>query len=229
MEWDWIWKSFLIVISGTLLLRLAGRKSIAQMTLAQTVVMIGIGSLLIQPLAGKNVWITIGVGALLMLTLILMEYGQLKSDRLEQFITGKSKVVIENGMLQTKNLRKLRLTVDQLEIQLRQNQISRIDDVQFATLEPNGQLGIQLKEHVQPATKRDLQILMLEVQELRELINTRMPYVKWIRQLHDKEEEHTPSAETEKYSSPEDNSNQDTIFQEVSKKAHQEAPPKYLQ
>ena len=46
MDLDWIWKAVLIVLSGTLLLRIAGRKSISQMTLAQTVIMIGIGSLL---------------------------------------------------------------------------------------------------------------------------------------------------------------------------------------
>lgn len=58
MDWDWIWKSVLLVVGGTILLRIAGRKSIAQMTLAQTVIMVGIGSLLIQPVAGFNISLT---------------------------------------------------------------------------------------------------------------------------------------------------------------------------
>lgn len=52
MDMDLIWKSVVIVIGGTILLRIAGRKSISQMTLSQVVIMIGIGSLLVQPLVG---------------------------------------------------------------------------------------------------------------------------------------------------------------------------------
>lgn len=114
MEWDWIWKAVLMVIVGTILLRIAGRKSIAQMTLAQTVIMIAIGSLLIQPVAGKNVWVTFGVGSVLVATLIVIEFLQVKSDAFEKLITGKSIPLIENGQLVEKNLKKLRLTVDQL-------------------------------------------------------------------------------------------------------------------
>lgn len=174
MDFDWIWKPILIVIGGTLLLRIAGRKSISQMTLAQTVIMIGIGSLLIQPVSGKNVWQTLAVGGILVFTLILMEYAQMKSNKIEKFITGKSKILIDNGTLNEKNLKKLRLTVDQLEMNLRQQNVSKISDVQWATLEPNGQVGFMLKEEAQPATKRDLQLLQQEINRVTLLINSHL-------------------------------------------------------
>jgi uncharacterized membrane protein YcaP (DUF421 family) len=170
MEWSWIWKSVLIVLGGTLLLRIAGRKSISQMTLAQTVIMIGIGSLLIQPLAGENVWTTLGVGILLVITLIIMEFVQVKSDKIETLITGKAKVLIENGRLNEKNLKKYRLTVDQLEMNFRQNNIARMSDVEWATLEPNGQIGYSLKQDAQPATSKQLRELKEELQQLKDLL-----------------------------------------------------------
>jgi hypothetical protein len=37
MEWDLIWKAVLVVLAGTFLLRIAGRKTISQMTLADQV------------------------------------------------------------------------------------------------------------------------------------------------------------------------------------------------
>jgi uncharacterized membrane protein YcaP (DUF421 family) len=225
MELDWIWKSILIVAGGTLLLRIAGRKTIAQMTLAQTVIMIGIGSLLIQPVAGKNIWVTFGVGGILVLTLIVMEYGQLKSDLIEKFITGKAKVLIENGTLNQNNLRKLRLTVDQLEMQLRQLSVSKISDVQYATLEPNGRLGYTLKKEAQPSTVKDIQKLEHDIQELKELINTRLPYVKLITELGQKNEEETTKIKTEATES----FNQNDIFSEVATKTHNNPPPKNLQ
>ncbi|AND37914.1 MULTISPECIES: DUF421 domain-containing protein [Cytobacillus] len=170
MEFDWIWNSILVVIGGTLLLRIAGRKSISQMTLAQVVIMIGIGSLLIEPVSGESIWTTLAVGLILVLTLVVMEYAQMKSDKFEKFITGQSKIIIEDGKLNEQNLRKLRFTVDQLEMKLRQHNVAVISDVRWATLEANGQVGYELKEEAQPVTKKEFLQLQADVQQLIHLL-----------------------------------------------------------
>lgn len=206
MDLAWIWKSILIVVAGTLLLRVAGRKSISQMTLAQTVIMIGIGSLLIQPLSGKNIWNTLLVGVLLVITLIIMEYAQVKSDKIEQFITGKSKILIENGKINEKNLKKMRFTVDQMEMKLRQKNVTSIEKVKWATLEPNGQVGIELKSDYQPATKKDIQSLQKDIEQLAKSLNVTL----------------------QKSSSPQGSKHPD-IFSEVAKQQHNNEPPNHLQ
>jgi len=165
MNWTLVWQAFGIFVAGTLLLRIAGRKSIAEMTLAQAVLMIGLGSLLIQPLTGYGYWVTIGVGGVLVLSMIVLEYLEAKVDGMENLITGKAVVVIQNGQLQEKNLRKLRLTVDKLEMRLRQAGIGRIEDVEWATLEVSGVLGYQLKPDKQPATKADIEMLLKMIEE----------------------------------------------------------------
>ncbi|MFZ3579270.1 DUF421 domain-containing protein [Virgibacillus sp. DJP39] len=204
MDLDWIWKSVLIVVGGTLLLRFAGRKSISQMTLTQTVIMIGMGSLLIQPLAGKNVWITLGVGGILVLTLTVMELAQIKVDFIETLITGKSKVLIENGIINEKNLKKVRLTVDQLEMNLRQKNVTKISEVKWATLEPNGQVGFVLKEEAQSVTKKEFQQLAEDVQK----ILTKLGEVKEMKKAP---------------------THQQDIFSEIEKGDHEYTPPKRLQ
>lgn len=73
------------------------------------------------------------------------------------FLTGKSKIVIENGSINEKNLIKLRLSVDALEMLLRQNGIENIKDVQWATIEPSGQLGYLLTNNKKFATKEDIE------------------------------------------------------------------------
>jgi uncharacterized membrane protein YcaP (DUF421 family) len=170
VDMDLIWKAILVVVGGTLLLRVAGRKSISQMSLAQVVIMVGIGSLLVQPIVGKSIWSTLIVGLVLVVSLVMVEYLQIKVDWVERFITGRSKVLIENGELKVDNLRKLRLTVDQLEMKLRQNQIRSLSDVDEVTLEPNGQLGFVLKENKQPSTKSEIQLLAQEIHALRLMI-----------------------------------------------------------
>ncbi|WP_461180822.1 DUF421 domain-containing protein [Virgibacillus kimchii] len=206
MEFSWIWKSVLIVLGGTFLLRLAGRKSISQMTLAQTVIMIGIGSLLIQPLAGRNIWVTLAVGFMLILTLIVIEYVQIRFNIFETLITGSAKVIIENGKLNEKNLRKMRLTVDQLETNLRQQNVSKISDVQWCTLEPNGQIGYTLKPQAQPVTKEDFQ-------RFTEEMNRRLDQI-------------TPPSRSTSLPQPD---NEKNIFTEVKQTQHTAPPPEHLQ
>ncbi|MFZ4453689.1 DUF421 domain-containing protein [Salibacterium aidingense] len=152
MEFSVIWESAVLVVVGILILRIAGRKSISQMSLAQTVVMISIGSIIIQPIIEDSIWNTVLATTVFVLMLVLIEYLQLKFNPLEKFITGKSKTVIKDGVPQYKTLRQMRFTMDTLEMRLRQQGVANITDVQMATLEPNGQLGYELKEDAKPLT-----------------------------------------------------------------------------
>ncbi|HGG0417585.1 TPA: DUF421 domain-containing protein [Clostridium sporogenes] len=170
MNLNWIWQTILIFIVGTFILRIGGRKSISQMTIAQTIVMIGLGTLLIQPVSGKGLTITFFVAAILIVLMIITEYLEIKVDFLETLFSGKAVIVIENGKPNINNLRKLRLTIDRLETRLRQSGISSIDDVKYATLEVSGQLGYELKDNKKPLTKDDFNILMAEISQIKETL-----------------------------------------------------------
>lgn len=160
MRFDFIWEAILLILVGTILLRISGRKSISQMTVAQTVVMISIGSLMIQPIVDKGILKTIGVAAIFILLLMFMEYIQVRNDFAERVLTGKPKTVIENGEIVYENLKSLRFTVNHLEMRLRQQGINNILDVKTATLEPNGQLGYELMRHAKPLTIGEFEKLM---------------------------------------------------------------------
>lgn len=164
---SWVWKTVLIFYAGRFILRLGGRKSISQMTITQVVVMIGIGSLLIQPIADESLWTTLGVGLLIILLMILTEYIEMKFDIMETISTGKAKMVIEDGNIDIDSLRKLRMSVDRLETRLRQSGISSIDDIKHATIEVSGQVGYELKDDKKPAAKEDIYFLLNEIQEIK--------------------------------------------------------------
>jgi len=166
MDFDSIWKVVLIIVTGIVLLHISGRKSISQMTIGQTVLMIAVGTLLIQPVASKNLWQTLLLSLILVLTLFLFELLALKWNSFEGLLRGRSKVVIENGILKVSTMKKLRLTVDELEMHLRQNSIERIDDVKWATIEMSGQLGYVLVDRKQYATKEDIARLQLTLEEM---------------------------------------------------------------
>jgi len=210
MDFNFIWQAVLIVLIGTILLRVAGRKTISEMTLAETVLMISIGTLIIQPVTSKSVWKSFLVGGILVATLLILEYIQIKSDRMEKLITGKSKVVIENGVLNEKELVKLGLTVDQLEMHLRQNNVASIGDVELGTLEPSGQLGYTLKQAAQPATKQDIQALQ---ESINQLLSNQSNYT--ILDVNESQKQQSP--------------HKNNIFKEVKSNGHTQDVPEHLQ
>jgi uncharacterized membrane protein YcaP (DUF421 family) len=164
MNLDLVWKAVIIIVAGMILVKIGGRRSISQMTVPHTVIMIMMGTLLINPVKSKGLLSTIGVGAVLILALIIIEFIEVKFNGFESIVSGKAIIIIENGQIHEKNLKKLRLTVDKLETLLRQSGITAISDVQYATLEVNGQLGYLLKKEKQPATKEDIQNLIHLIQ-----------------------------------------------------------------
>jgi len=168
--YSWIWETILIFYVGRILLRFAGRKSISQMTITQVIVMVGIGSLLIQPLADKNVFVTLAIGLLFTFLMVMTEYLEMKFDFLETISTGKAKIVIENGQINQRNLKKLRMSVDRLETRLRQSGISSIEDVKHATIEVSGQVGYELHDSKKPVTKEEFNLLLNELSEIKRLL-----------------------------------------------------------
>ncbi|WP_164908545.1 DUF421 domain-containing protein [Halobacillus litoralis] len=202
MDFHFLWKASVVVIGGVLILRLAGRKSISQLTVAQTVMMIAVGSLIIQPVGDRNIWITMVITFLMVITLLFIEYIALKYNALETFIYGKSLLVVENGQVNENNLKKLRLTVDMLEVRMRQQKIQNFADIQWATIEPNGQLGYMLKSDKQYATKEDIEML-------KSLIEANQSHSQNI----------TPQTQT---------SMADNIFTEVKDRKHKEKPKENL-
>lgn len=157
---DWIWKSILLVLVGMLLLRIAGRKSISQMSVATTVIMISIGTTIVQPIANHELGKAIGSATVFIATLLVVEVLQMKFNFFERLMSGSSKIVVEDGKIIVPNLKKMRYTVDQLEMHLRQSGISSVEDLETATVEPNGQLGYVLKRHARPVTIGDLELLL---------------------------------------------------------------------
>ena len=164
MQLNLIWNAVLIVAVGMLLLRLAGRNSISQMTVSELVIMITIGPLLSRPIEDQGLWNTFGVASVLIFTVFVIQYLKIKFEGVETLLTGKSVLVIENGTINEENMKKMRLTTDNLEMRLRQTGIYAIGDLEWATIEVNGELGYKLKANKQPATKQDIQNLLLLIE-----------------------------------------------------------------
>jgi uncharacterized membrane protein YcaP (DUF421 family) len=160
--WGEFWKSCIVILAAMVLLRIAGRKSISQMTIPTTVIMISIGTVIVQPIADQSIWMALVAAATFISILLLLEFMELKWNSFENIMRGRAVTLIREGKLQVKELAKLRMTVDQLEMKLRQTGISRMGDMKTVTMETNGLIGYEYMPDAQPLTYGQMKSLLAQ-------------------------------------------------------------------
>lgn len=148
-----------IVYFSTLLLsRMLGRKLVSQLTFFDYIVGIMIGSAAVNATTFEDnppLFASVMLVAICLFTLII-DLFHMKSIRLRKLIDSEPVIVIEKAMIVDKNMKKLRLTVEELNMMLRENGHFNISDVESAILESNGQLSVQSKSEKQPLTPSDV-------------------------------------------------------------------------
>ncbi|WP_406677573.1 DUF421 domain-containing protein [Moorella sp. ACPs] len=85
-------------------------------------------------------------------------YAVLVSRPARKLISGEPTVVVHNGKILEGNMKKMRYNFDELAMQLRQKNVFDIADVEYAILEPDGDLSVLLKSQKRPLTPADLQL-----------------------------------------------------------------------
>ncbi|WP_432666594.1 DUF421 domain-containing protein [Wukongibacter baidiensis] len=179
-----ILKPIVLYIIAVILLRLTGRRSISQMTISQTVLVLSLGHIIVEPFADKDIKKTIAVAVILAILLILFEAVEFYSKGFEKIAVGQEKIIVTDGIIDEKNMKKLRLTKDELYSRLRQKGISKIEDVKKATLETNGELGFELTKAAQPITVEDMEFILNKVIDRQ---NNLGEYINLVEELKKKD------------------------------------------
>lgn len=91
-------------------------------------------------------------------SIILVSQLSLRYRPLRKLLAGESILLIQNGKILEKSLLRLNYSYDYLIQHLRQEKVFDISQVEFAILEPSGELSVQLKSQNQPLTPQDLHI-----------------------------------------------------------------------
>jgi uncharacterized membrane protein YcaP (DUF421 family) len=149
--------AFLAVL---LITRLIGKSQIGQLTVTDFVNGIVIGSLaaaLAIDLRTPAIYYFAGLAVFSGLTLVL-EWATMKSRPLRKVLEDEPTVVIHNGKILETKMHNMRYHVDDLLMQLRAKAVFNIADVEFAVLEPNGELSVLLKSQKRPVTPEDLRL-----------------------------------------------------------------------
>ena len=138
-------------------IRLMGKRQIGQMEASEFVVTMLVANLASIPM--QDVAIPLYSGLVPILTVLGLELVLsgviLKSIWMRQFFCGKPVILIENGKIMQENLRKTRVTLDELTGHLREKDVLDLRSVQYAILETDGNLSVFPYPKEKPASARD--------------------------------------------------------------------------
>ena len=141
-------------------IRLMGKRQIGQMEASEFVVAILVADLASIPMQDGGIPLYSGlIPILTVLGVELVLSGvALRSVRLRRLLCGKPVILIDNGKILQQNLRRTRVTLDELSGHLREKDVLDIGTVQYAILETNGNLSVFPYPKERPASAKDAKI-----------------------------------------------------------------------
>jgi uncharacterized membrane protein YcaP (DUF421 family) len=124
--------------------RIMGKREIGQLGVIDLIVSILIAELVAISIEETEnpIYLTIIPIAVLVILEVLFAYISIKSRKFRTIFDGKPSLIICNGKINYKEMVKQRYSLDDLLISLRQQGIKELDMVEYAFLEPNGELSV---------------------------------------------------------------------------------------
>jgi uncharacterized membrane protein YcaP (DUF421 family) len=152
--------SVLFVVTLFAITKIGGKKQLSELSFFEYVSGITIGSIAGEVIMGMEGNLFHGVLAIVIFGSFtyLHDLIGIKSKKFRDIFEGKATVIIKDGKVMEENLKKEKYTIDELNSLLRQKNVFKTADVEFAVLEPKGDLSVLLKKEFHPLTAHDLNL-----------------------------------------------------------------------
>jgi uncharacterized membrane protein YcaP (DUF421 family) len=131
-----------------LVTRVIGRRELSSLSPLDLILLIVLGDAIQQGLTQDDYSVTgaiIAVSTLASLQ-VLTSYISFRSQRARKVLEGLPIVLLEDGKLVERNIKRERMTADEIAEEMRVQQIGSFDEVQWAILESNGSLSFVKKQ-----------------------------------------------------------------------------------
>ena len=145
---------YLVLIA---VVRLMGKRQIGQMEPSEFVVTMLVANLASIPMQDGAIPLYSGFVPIVTVlgTELVLSALSMKSVRLRKILCGKPVILVENGNILQNNLRKTRITLDELTGHLREKDVLDLQAVQYAILETNGNLSVFPYPKEKPASAKE--------------------------------------------------------------------------
>ena len=148
---------YALIIVG---IRLMGKKQVGELEPTELVFAMLISDLAAVPMQDFGIPLLFGVIPIVILLAITMALSvlSLKSIRFRNLICGRPSIVVQNGQLNQREMRRNRFTVDELNEELRMQSVTDLSTVKYAILETNGRVSVILYANQRPVTAEQMNL-----------------------------------------------------------------------
>ena len=153
-------RTIILYLAIVISMRIMGKRQIGELAPAEFVVAVVISDLAAHPLQDLGTPLLYGLIPVTVLVVceILISGMGIKSIKFRTLVSGKPSMVIENGRINERELKRCRYTVDELSEQLRKKDIVDFGVVKYAVLETDGTLSTVLYPAEAPLTPKHMNI-----------------------------------------------------------------------
>ena len=148
------------LITLFLITKLLGKKQVSQLSLFDYVIGISIGNFAAEMTINLESHEINGIWAVVLFGLFayLVSYLTMKSIVLRRFFMGTPTIIIQDGKIIEKNLRKVRFDINDMLEEVREAGYFDLSQVEYAVMEANGNLSILPYPEYRPLTPKDMKI-----------------------------------------------------------------------
>ena len=155
-----ICRTLIIFIALIFFMRLLGKRQLGELELSELVVSVLIADLAAHPLQDIGIPLLNGLLPILILFCceLIISGAIVKSIKLRTILCGRPSVLIKDGKIVQREMRKNRFTLDELTEELRKQSIMDISKIKYAILETDGTLNAILLPTERPVTAGQMQL-----------------------------------------------------------------------
>ena len=148
---------YLLIIIG---IRLMGKRQVGELEPSELVLALIIADLAAVPMQDFGIPLLSGIIPILTLLCITMIISVLtmRSVRFRAIICGRPSIIVEDGKILQKEMKRNRFTVDELMEELRMKGVTDISTVKYAILETNGRVSVILYANQRPVTAEQMNL-----------------------------------------------------------------------
>ena len=138
-------------------LRLTGKRQVGELQISELITTFMISELATTPIQNLSTPLVYSIIPIIILLCaeIILSFLATKSNKLKKMFFGNPSIIIKNGVIDQKELGRLRIGINELLGELRLKDVGDLSDVNYAILEQNGQLSVFLKKDKQTLTLKD--------------------------------------------------------------------------
>lgn len=151
-------RACILYIVITFSLRLMGKHQLGELQPSELVVTILISNIAAIPVEDSSIPMILGIIPILTLVCldVIVSQIMLRSAKFRKLMIGSPRIIISEGKILQKEMRRLRYTVDDLMEAMREQEIFDISEIHFAIVETNGKIHFMQKKDYQSASKEDV-------------------------------------------------------------------------